>query len=110
MTSELRDWLPGDGLTCTYSKRAPEPCGRPIKTAVSTQSGGPGRPDRIVKRPLCEHHAVGRTTGWAPGKVRAEADRRAHQRLVHEHWAEFQRYVSEATAEIRSLVERGDAP
>ena len=41
---DLKDWQPGDGLRCWYSKHA-APCGRPTKTLHHGQ-----------RRPLCAEH------------------------------------------------------
>jgi hypothetical protein len=98
IAAELRDWEPGDGLTCSYAKRAPAglPCGRPVKTAVSVEDGGPRRADRKIRRPLCEHHARGRMADrLTPGVARSQAERAAFERLAHEHWEDFQTYFAE---------------
>lgn len=98
----MREWQPGDGLTCTYAKRAPVdlPCGKPTVTAVSTQSAGPRNGNRTVHRPLCEHHASGHLNGETPGKVVTEAKKVATERLIHQHWDEFQRYIADAVATL----------
>ena len=105
MSAELRDWQPGDGLVCSYSKRSPIPCGRPVKTAVSTESQGPQRGNRIMRRPLCELHAAGRMGGMSPGQLRMQAERNAYQWLAHKHWSEFTEYVEQEIARLSATPE-----
>jgi hypothetical protein len=99
----LEDWQPGDGLVCSYAKRSPVPCGRPVKTAVSEEDGGPRRARRIMRRPLCQHHAKGRISGVSTSVIRAQAETNAWQRLAHEHWEEWQGYLADEIDRLMKL-------
>lgn len=101
MTATLRDWQPGDGIQCSFARMASRgiPCGPPVKTSEDTVSGGPGRKDRLVRRPLCAAHAAGRTGGPTPSDVTARAEKKAVQQLVATHWNEYQELVSRFRSE-----------
>lgn len=103
MTTEYRDWRPGDGLRCAYSRSAPReiPCGQPIKTAVSIQQPARGA-ERTVVKALCKNHAPG---GVLPSKLTTEARKVAIERLCSERWEEFEKYYREA---LESLSEGQD--
>lgn len=98
--TEYRDWQPGDGLRCAYSKTAPRefPCGKPIMSSVSTQSPV-GRADRTVIKAVCKNHAPGSVS---PSVITTEARKRAVERLCSEYWNKFEKYYSEAIAALKA--------
>lgn len=99
MDKEVRDWRPGDGLRCTYWRRAPEgiPCGPPVTTVLKTITGVRRR-DSIKRVVLCANHGP---QGIASYEVTVEAKRYATERVLTEHWEDYQRYLGD---EIRRIV------
>lgn len=89
----IRSWAPGDGLVCAFAKRAPRetPCGKPVAVAVTEdirQYGG----NRKIRRIVCVNHIPGLPR---PGDLSIEARKAAAERLVVEHWDDYQRYLEE---------------
>ena len=98
--TEYRDWQPGDGLRCSYSRHAPAelPCGKPVRTAI-TEMSPVGRKAVVQVRALCASHAPG---GLQPGQITTEARKIAVERLCAERWDEYQKYYMAAIEELRS--------
>lgn len=105
----VREWKPGDGLTCTWSNKSlKDPCGPPVavtKTVVerdSFRSGG--RVDRrITNRTVCIRHAA---QHFLRSNEKAELDnsrleRQALEQLAAAHWDEWQSNLKALQAEAR---------
>jgi hypothetical protein len=98
---EVRDWRPGDGITCRYAGKAPRlvPCGRPVKTRI-TMVRRVGRSDKYaVVSPVCAHHVS--FDSW-PSKVMAQATKVAREALIAAHYGEYQGLLEQAARELRT--------
>ncbi|MER6832673.1 hypothetical protein ABT320_01565 [Streptomyces cellulosae] len=103
----IRSWEPGDGLTCSNAKGAPSelPCGRPVAVTITEdldpcwrnhcQKRDCGHRPRRRRRVVCVNHIP---TLKSPGEVTAAARKAATERLIVEHWDEWQKYLDAATA------------
>lgn len=91
----IRSWKPGDGLSCAFAKKAPRenPCGKPVAVAVTEDIREP-RDRRKVRRLVCINHIPGLPR---PHAIGAEARKAAAERLIVEHWDDYQRYLEEET-------------
>lgn len=102
---EIRDWRPGDGITCRYATRAPRlvPCGRPVKTKITMVMGGAmmggHRGERRVVSPVCSHHV--KFDSW-PSKTMAQATKVAREALIAAHYGEYQKLLEQAARELTS--------
>lgn len=103
----MRDWEPGDGATCTYSRMSSLPCGRPVKTRIISFTGQGQMNGRKVtqRRPVCANHASPAPTrpGEKPKTINAAARRMAIERLISDHWDEFHKHLDEY---VTSLAEQ----
>lgn len=94
----IRAWEPGDGLTCHFAKRAPreQPCGQPVVVALVEEQPITGGYRRKVTRTrvVCRNHVPGLTR---PSEISAEAKKAAVERVIVEHWDDYQRYIAEET-------------
>ena len=107
--TETRDWQPGDGLVCTYSKRSPIPCQFPTKTRITTMQRvyNGGVTESVKCLPVCAMHAISNPERQ-PGVLMAKAQKIAAERLVQEHLDDYAKYVTEAIAEMVAQVEEPD--
>lgn len=96
----IRSWKPGDGLTCAFAKRAPRetPCGKPVAVAVTEDIREYGKNAKF-RRVVCVNHIPGLPR---PGDLALEARKAAAERLVVEHWDQYQKYLEEATQALRA--------
>jgi hypothetical protein len=96
----LRSWVPGDGLTCAFAKRAPRetPCGKPVAVAVTEDVREFGKKTKF-RRVVCVNHIPGLPR---PGELSLEARKAAAERLAVEHWDDYQRYLEEETQARRA--------
>lgn len=103
--SELRDWRPGDGITCSFKGRSAFECGAPVKTRVIAYEAV-GRKHSSRRQPLCAVHASATEVQGASATVR----RQASDRLIVAHWDEYQRYLAEAAAGLAATVDSVERP
>lgn len=105
----IRAWQPGDGLICSFSKRAPRerPCGRPVAVTITQDLRPCWRSwcrdsarecdcGRRTRRLVCANHIPSLAS---PGAISVEARKKATERLLVEQWDTWQRYVKELTDE-----------
>lgn len=94
----IREWQPGDGLTCRYAKRSPKeiPCGPPV-AAVTQLISAVRRGDRYVTNVVCLNHLPGSVK---PSEVRTDADRAAREAVIVAHWDE---YMEQLAAQVKRL-------
>jgi hypothetical protein len=108
--STLRDWRPGDGITCQFAKRAAIPCGQPVKSRVITMEQLRRAP-RTVVQPLCANHAARDVREEPNFSISGRIRKVATERLIAEHFEEYQRFLREAAAaeaaEAKAIVEGG---
>lgn len=91
----IREWRPGDGITCSRARQAPPstPCGPPVAVYRSpVASFGPGRGEGSRSYVVCAGHLP---LGDAPGVISAAAHKAAAEQLIVEHWDEYQRLIQE---------------
>ena len=89
----VRAWEPGDGLRCSYAKNAPRsrPCGRPVAVKI-------GQDTRTVRAASSRHYVVCAyhlSTAITPGEMSAEAETAAREKVLAEHWDEYQQAIQE---------------
>jgi hypothetical protein len=98
----IRVWKPGDGLTCSHTRKASRyrPCGPPVavqEVCSHPQSSKPHNHREI----LCAYHL---STEMSPGALVAHAERMAKEEVVVAHWDEYQaaveRYVKPKMEEL----------
>lgn len=114
--SSIEVWQPGDGLNCSWAKKAPigMPCGRPVAT-ISKPFETFGRKSVTRKTVVCAAHLPGRE---APNQISARAVHAATQQVLADHWEEYsalrerliQQFAEESLndipEELRDLVRR----
>lgn len=103
----LRGWRPGDGLACSFTRRASQsrPCGPPVAGRMVTSHPQSSDP-RQHKEVICAYHL---SQDANPGDLRMKAERQAREQVLVAHWAEYQSAIA---AHMRPLVEQtiGDLP
>lgn len=103
-TEQMREWRPGDGLRCRFSSIAAVPCGPPVRTKVSIVSMV-GRAPQNMRHVLCANHAANSIRGYkSSGTLTMEARKRATERLITEHWDEFNKLFEDAIATVRDEI------
>lgn len=111
----LRAWRPGDGLACSYANRASRarPCGRPVAVKETSWRGqgtnhnvrtGTTAPYRTV---VCMYHVD--RFAVDPGRAHTEAEKIAREKVLTDHWDEYQRIIREET-DARIEAAFGDLP
>ncbi|MDN4616448.1 hypothetical protein P5G50_18525 [Leifsonia sp. F6_8S_P_1B] len=111
----IREWKPGDGLTCTHaSKQQKHPCGAPVavfRTIWEEQTSYRPR-TQVKKRVLCSRHVgevlrqyVGEETrrfNSQPLIVRIEKE--AAEKVLAAHWDEYQEALTRFAAEHEAAL------
>lgn len=93
----IREWQPGDGLRCSAGKKAGRVlCGPPVAVVLLVKSYHWRTKEDRFHRISCALHLPGVTSA---GDISAAADRAARERLLVEHWDDYQQYLSEAIAQ-----------
>lgn len=95
----IRAWRPGDGLMCSFAPRASvdRPCGRPVAVRVTSWLG---RGSQLRTSIVCMYH-IG-AAFLSPASLRAEAERVAREKIVVDHWDDYQGAVR---AELNARIE-----
>ncbi|MFI7691743.1 hypothetical protein ACIBQ6_21930 [Nonomuraea sp. NPDC049655] len=92
----IREWQPGDGLRCSVGKKTTRvPCGPPVAVTLQVNSYRWRPNEDRYQRVVCALHLPGVTSA---GEISADADKAARERLLVEHWEDYQRYVDEEVA------------
>ncbi|SES03585.1 hypothetical protein [Streptomyces qinglanensis] len=104
----IRAWTPGDGISCAWAcKPKSTPCGPPVAVTLTEvreccwrdRCNDRCRPKiRAKRRVVCRNHIPGLYDSW---QINLEARKAATERLVVQHWDEYQRYVEDETAARR---------
>ncbi|MEV1167382.1 hypothetical protein [Nonomuraea sp. NPDC049784] len=106
----IRRWRPGDSLSCAETnKRGTISCGPPVAVSLTQdlEPNGVPRTSRFARRRrvVCALHVP---TAGAAGQEAAAARKAATERLISEHWDQFQSYVEqETTRRIGALFVEG---
>lgn len=91
----IRAWEPGDGLSCSFSKSFSRiQCGQPVAVVITKVGANTtyGR-GRTIRRVACALHLPG--IAKAPHQVSAEAAKAAQERIVADHWDDYQAVLKE---------------
>lgn len=98
----LREWRPGDGLTCRFSSRAAEPCGPPVRTR-EVLIEPVNRKARVIRQALCEKHSRGDANPeLVPSRVRPRAKQIVLERFASEEPERYAAWLAEAIAQVES--------
>ncbi len=93
----IRAWQPGDGVTCSFARmQRGMPCTPPVAVTVTEDKREHfGKYNRTkTKRIICRNHLPGIS---CPSQINADAKKAATERLIVEHWDDYQKYLAEET-------------
>ncbi|WTW93674.1 hypothetical protein OG216_09915 [Streptomycetaceae bacterium NBC_01309] len=91
----IRAWEPGDGLSCSSSRGFSRiPCGPPVAVVITkTYANRPDLRGRTIRRVACAHHLPG--IAKPPHQISVEAGKAAQERIIAEHWDDYQAALAE---------------
>lgn len=93
-TTDIRVWVPGDGLFCSSrTTRSKVPCTVPVAVVRRTLKDGGRRWNPEVRHSnACEHHVANilAEAGYSKPGITTDADKEAREAVLAAHWEEYQ--------------------